>query len=120
MPPLFTSTEQHTAVLLSELLTCNPFTPKRRELERAILGNDYEDPSSPNIGEHSRRLFSPNLVKLGAAGKLTDKARETILQRKGKGKLPAKDFTLYRDLAFLALFDEVRDYFIKKIEIYDN
>jgi DNA-binding NtrC family response regulator len=117
MPPLFTSTEQHTAVLLSELLACNPFTPKRQELERAILGNDYEDPSSPNFGEHSQRLFSPNLVKLGAAGKLADKARETILQRKGKGKLPAKDFTLYRDLAFLALFDEVRDYFIKKIEL---
>ena len=117
MPPLFTSTEQHTAVLLSELLACNPFTPKRRELERAILGNDYEDPSSPSFGEHSRRLFSPNLVKIGAAGKLADKARETILQRKGKGKLPAKDFTLYRDLAFLALFDEVRDYFIKKIEL---
>jgi DNA-binding NtrC family response regulator len=117
MPPLFTSTEQHTAVLLSELLACNPFTPKRQELERAILGNDYEDPSSPSFGEHSRRLFSPNLVKIGAAGKLADKARETILQRKGKGKLPAKDFTLYRDLAFLALFDEVRDYFIKKIEL---
>ena len=117
MTQLFSSDERRSAENLSSLLACNPFTPKRRELERAILGNDYEDPSSPSIGEHSQRLFSPNLVKLGAAGKLADKARETILQRKGKGKLQAKEFALYRDLAFLALFDEVRDYFIEKIEL---
>ena len=87
MTQLFSSDERLLAKNLSSLLACNPFTPKRRELERTILGNDYEDPSSPSIGEHSQRLFSPNLVKLGAAGKLADKARENILQRKGKGKL---------------------------------
>ena len=81
------------------------------------MGDDYEKPSPTFAGEHGQRLFSPNLVKLGAAGKLADKAREAILQRKSKGKLPARDFTLYRDLAFLALFDEVRDYFIEKIEL---
>ncbi|MBT3570669.1 MAG: hypothetical protein HN494_17605, partial [Opitutae bacterium] len=111
MTQLFSVDERHSAENLSSLLVCNPFTSKRQELERAILGDNYENPSTPNAGEHSLRLFSPNLVKLGAAEKLADKARETILQRKSKGKLPARDFALYRDLAFLALFDEVRDYF---------
>ena len=117
MTQLFSSDERRSAENLSSLLACNPFTPARQELERAILGKDYEESVPSNHGEYRHRLFSPNLVKLGAAGKLAGKARETILQRKGKGKLSAKDFALYRDLAFLALFDEVRDYFIEKIEL---
>ena len=117
MPQLFSVAERHSAETLSSLHLCHPFTSKRQELERAILGDNYENPSPPNAGEHSLRLFSPNLVKLGAAEKLADKARATILQRKSKGKLPGGVFGRYRDLAFLALFDEVRDYFIKKIEL---
>lgn len=117
MPKIFTSTERGMAENLAALLACNPFTVERRELERAILGDDYEESSPPNSRENRRRLFSPNLAKLGAAGKLAIKARKNILERKGKGKLTAREFALYRDIVFLALFDEVRDYFIEKIEL---
>ena len=117
MTQLFSIDERRAAENLSNLLACNPFTPKRQVLERAILGDDYEEPIRASSGDYNQRLFSPNLIKLGAAGKLAEKARETILRCKSKGKLPARDFTLYRDLVFLALFDEVRDYFIEKIEL---
>ena len=62
------------------------------------------------------RFFSPNLAKLGVAIKLAEKTRASILDRRKKGSLSARDFNLYRDLAFLTLFDEVREPFIDKIE----
>lgn len=116
MTQLFSPDERRSAENLSGLLACNPFTSTRRELERTILGNAYEDPLSHKRGFHRRRRFSPNLAKLGIAAKLAEKARVSILNRRKKGSLSARDFNLYRDLAFLALFDEVREPFIDKIE----
>ena len=115
MTSLFSEDERRTAENISALLACNPFTPARRELERAILGNAYEEPGSSKAGVHRRRMFSPNLAKLGIASKLAEKMRSSILERRGKGKLSARDFTLYRDLIFLTIFDEVREDFVEKI-----
>jgi transcriptional regulator with PAS, ATPase and Fis domain len=61
-------------------------------------------------------MFSPNLVKLGIASTFAQKARPSIIELSKKGKLKARDFNLYRDLAFLALLDEIRQPFIAKIE----
>ncbi|MBO93358.1 MAG: hypothetical protein CMI32_00460 [Opitutales bacterium] len=115
MPQLFTSADREIAENLSALLVCNPFTPTRQEVERSILGDAYEKPVSTQSSGR-RRLFSPNLAKLGIAAQFAEKARSSILAQRGKGKLSARDFALYRDLAFLALFDEVREPFIGKIE----
>ncbi|MFP6900765.1 MAG: sigma 54-interacting transcriptional regulator [Opitutales bacterium] len=116
MIQLFSPDERHTAENLSRLLACNPFTPTRRELERAILGDSYEKSVPSKVGVHRRRMFSPNLAKLGIASKLAEKMRLSILERREKGKLSARDFTLYRDLVFLTIFDEVRGAFVEKID----
>lgn len=112
----FSTDDRHLAESLSQLLICNPFTPKRRELEQTILGTSYEEPQQTQPGFHRRRMFSPNLVKLGIAGDFADRARPWILEQSKGGTLRARDFNLYRDLAFLALFDEIRQPFITKIE----
>jgi len=116
MNQLFSPDERPTIENLSKLLACNPFTFERRELEKAILEDAYEEPFKPTMGEYRRRLFSPNLARLGIAAKLAEKARSSILERRGKGKLPARDFTMYRNLAFLTIFDEAREAFVGKIE----
>ena len=116
MTELFSSDERYSAENLSALLACNPFTSARRGLERTILGENYRETDTTQLPLPRRRLFSPNLAKLGIAAKLAEKTRTSILERRQKGELAARDFNLYRDLVFLALFDEVRDPFIEKIE----
>lgn len=116
MPALFSSRERRQAEDLSGLLFCNPFTPERRGLERNILGARYREPSPPAPGDSPRRVFSPNLAELGLAAKLSERARPKALSLRKQGKLRAKDFELYRDLAFLTLFDEARDAFVAIIE----
>ena len=109
--------ELEVAEKLAALLGCNPFSVRRKQLEKEILGKDYETPRVSKPGEYERRTFSPNLAKLGIAGQLAEKARSSILPKRKKGKLPAREFNLYRDLVFLTLFDEVRDSFIDKIDL---
>ena len=109
--------EREVAEKLAALLGCNPFSGRRKQLEKEILGKDYETPRVSKPGEYERRTFSPNLAKLGIAGQLAEKARSSILPKRKKGKLPAREFNLYRDLVFLTLFDEVRDSFIDKIDL---
>ncbi|MBL63749.1 MAG: hypothetical protein CMI30_10125 [Opitutae bacterium] len=116
MNQLFFPDERPKVENLSRLLACNPFTSERRNLEKGILGDAYEATATPQTGNFHRRLFSPNLVRLGVAAKLAEKARSSILERRATEKLSARDFSIYRDLAFLTIFDEVREPFIAKIE----
>ena len=116
MSGIFSPADRRMAENLAALLACNPFTPQRQELERAILGKDYRNPKPFKQVDAPKRLFSPNLVRLGISAKLAENARSKILGSRKRGGLSARDFELYRDLVFLTLFDEVRESFVEKIQ----
>jgi hypothetical protein len=92
------------AGVLAELVWCNPFLPRRVELERAALGDDFVPGGEVwHLGAPQREdATSPNLPRLTArAEALLQAAHERLL---AGAAASAADVVLYRDLVFYALY----------------
>jgi transcriptional regulator with AAA-type ATPase domain len=97
--------ERQRAVALAELVWCNPFLPRRVELERAALGDAFVGAgevwhkASPTADP---RAASPNWPRLAerAEGLVT-----ALHDRLAAGaRASAEDSVLYRDLVFYVLY----------------
>ncbi len=103
MNPLFSRTQLPVMQLLSELAYCNPFIPRRIELERELLGSafDEQDAEWNRVGDTS--TIAGNVVRVvELATGLVDGARDRLAS--GKCKSTGKALDVYRDAALLVLY----------------
>jgi len=94
--------ERAVTTALAELTWCNPFEPRRIELERVALGERFiaHDAVWHERGEASS---SPNLDALeSAAGELSELLGRRLGER---GGCPAEEARLYRDLVLYLQFN---------------
>ena len=108
--PLFESArEREVATALAELTYCNPFQPRRVELERAALGDRFLD---YDVVWHERGEAERNNPNLGAlertAAELAGDLRERLRHRRS---VPAPEALVYRDLVFYLLFSRHEEEF---------
>lgn len=99
--------ERRTAVALAELTYCNPFQPRRVELERRALGDAFVD---HDVVWHERGeadLNNPNLEALEDAAA----RRVAVLGgRLGGGEtVPVEEARVYRDLVLYLLFNRYQE-----------
>lgn len=103
MKPLFSRSDLPIVQLLSELAYCNPFIPRRIELERELLGDafDVADASWNRIGDTS--TIAGNVVRVvQLATRLVDDARARLASGSCKPPVPVLD--VYRDAVLLVLY----------------
>ena len=102
---LFTDAERTLAKTIAEISFANPFLPKRVELERAALGDQF-DPSSRPFWSWSLNdeLDRPNLVQLSKKVlSLTEGLRTKLLNAT---QASDDELLLYSDLVWYALYYE--------------
>jgi MoxR-like ATPase len=85
---------------LSRLATANPFLPERVELERAILGDDFEE-ASPVWSKRLDRE-NPNVVKLASRAEAA--ARSIRGRLDPQTTLSPENGRLYEELLFYVLY----------------
>jgi hypothetical protein len=105
MRTLFTGDrERETATALAQLTWCNPFEPRRVDLERRALGDAFVD---HHVVWHERgeaERNNPNLDRLReAASDLATTLGERLDDR--LAAVAEDEATVYRDLAFYLLFN---------------
>ncbi len=91
--------------LIAQIPYTNPFTRERVELEKGILGKEYQDPSA-NPGARRSDLQSntnlANIIKIAYAW--AEKARVALY----KGEIQTQEaFTIYEDITFLITYYEL-------------
>ncbi len=99
-----TPAERRKLASLSELTHCNPFEPRRIELEQQVLGDPFveENVNAWSRTEATDRQERPNIVRINewASGVL-----EVLRKRQlAKGVLEGNDVALYDDLATYHLY----------------
>src|SRR5438552_6724103 len=105
---LFNDAQCELAELVSRLIDCNPFLPERRELERQILGSDF-DASSPDIWSNRPGFGeSPNIHRVA------ERVAELVAEVRagweaGKVQLNAAQRRLYEDSVLVHLYHTYRD-----------
>jgi DNA-binding NtrC family response regulator len=112
--PLFTPAQRRLCSLIAELGYANPFLPKRIELERQILGDQFEaghevwslPQEMPAINANLQRVdqWTAELIR-AAAARLADGVA-----------YDQRDAELYADAALYALFNEYRVHLQELIE----
>lgn len=108
---LFTDTERTLAETISNISFANPFLPKRVELERQALGDQF-DPNTRPFWSWSLNdeLDRPNIVKLTQKVlSLTEESRSKLLSGE---EASGKELLLYSDLVWYVLYYE---HFAKRI-----
>lgn len=90
------SAERQEAEHFSRLTWCNPFTPERQELERALLGKRYREPDMGAVGSISANMD----LLLPKLSNLLDKVRTRV----AKAHPAERDLHLYRDLILFHLY----------------
>jgi len=109
--------ERGVAAALAELTWCNPFLPRRVELERAALGDGFVD---YDVVWHERgdRDSNPNLDALEAtAARLAGTLRQRF---DAAPAVPEEEARLYRDLVFYLLYDRYQDDFLALVPEADE
>lgn len=88
---------------LSDLSHCNPFLPERLELEREVLGGEYDDAHGVWSKHDDHRI---NVERLrGRVEPLVNALRERII---GGARVDDDELVLYEDLALYFLYDDLR------------
>ena len=116
---LFESDRERTvATALAEITYCNPFQPRRVELERDALGDAFVP---YDVVWHERGELDRNNPNLGAlestAAELADVFRGRIAETPG---LAAEELRIYRDLVFYLVFNRYQDDFLALIPAEDE
>jgi transcriptional regulator with AAA-type ATPase domain len=102
---IFTDAERTLAQAIADISFANPFLPKRVELEKAALGNQF-DPSTRPFWSWSMNdeLDRPNVVKLTTAViSLTEQIRTKLLTAT---QASDDELRLYSDLVWYVLYYE--------------
>lgn len=104
--PLFAPSDRPFCTTLAELAYCNPFLPRRTELERQALGSDFDDRYAQWNVERDVAAEQPNLARLL-------ERTEQILQRvRTSGRdwrtATAEERTTYEDLVLFAAYHRLR------------
>lgn len=104
---VFTESEADEARLFSELVHTNPFTPARLEVERALLGDDFEELGpvwslDPNEDRERKNL---TLLRVRAEA-LVRTVRGRLLQRP---RCPTEALLQYQDLLLYTLYERFED-----------
>ena len=104
----FSHQELAFAKLLSELIACNPFTSRRSEIEREILGSEFQQSEKDWTLSPSQYRTTKNLDAI-------HQKTETVLHRitsnlKPREQISPKDFDGFLDLANYALFHRNRNH----------
>jgi transcriptional regulator with AAA-type ATPase domain len=104
--PLFSPIERQTAAANTELAYSNPFTPRRIELDRTALGDEFDDGCAFwNIQPNEHDDY-PNVHRLvNKADRLVRAARQR--QQCGRKFAPGED-ELLRDLVLFCMYDRLR------------
>jgi hypothetical protein len=109
--------ERGVAAALAELTWCNPFLPRRVELERSALGQgfvDYDDVWH----ERGDRDSNPNLDALeSTAACLAGTLRQRL---DAVPAVPREEARLYRDLVFYLLYNRYQDDFLALVPEADE
>jgi DNA-binding NtrC family response regulator len=105
---------------IAELNYTNPFTSKRLELEQVVLGSEFEPEELPfwshsNVQNPQRRR---NVVKVAAKAKSLLQRLRLELQRGGMAQ--GEHRSLYVDLTYFVLFDELLDAWEYPAAIHQN
>ena len=101
---LLSSNERQAATALAELAFCNPFLPRRMELERAALGKNFVDRSPVMHRSEGLALedMFPNWHTLRSESeRMATKARERLVAGR---KASRPELAVYQDLALYCLF----------------
>ncbi|MBL9121825.1 MAG: sigma-54-dependent Fis family transcriptional regulator [Phycisphaerae bacterium] len=106
---LFTARDRRTAEALAELTYCNPFRPRRIELERIALGAAYVESSLPWNQQGELIDDHPNVLRLVAlARSLAARARDGLVR--GNAAADA-DLALYEDIVVFLAYHDWRERF---------
>jgi len=101
---LFSASDRRIASAIAQLTYCNPFRPRRIELERAALGRAYVDASPPWNTRGDIIEDHPNVVRLlEKAGTLAAQVG-AALRRGVRGS--DEDLRLYEDIVVFVLYHE--------------
>src|SRR5437764_14934705 len=93
---LFTSAERGFAEAVADLCYCNPFLPERIELERAALGEAFDESSAVWSRHAHCEHDRPNVARLNER---TQQLVAQLRQRLDGGEKPARDeFQVYAEL----------------------
>lgn len=101
---LFTSNERQSAKALAELAFCNPFLPRRIDLERTALGTDFVERSPVMHRSEGLTLedMFPNWHTLRSESeRMATKARERLIAGR---KATRPELAVYQDLVLYCLF----------------
>lgn len=119
MATLFESDRERTmATSLAEITYCNPFRPRRVELEREALGDEFV---SYDVVWHERGELdrnNPNLKALeSAASELAETFRRRLVEDPDQ---PVEDVRIYRDLIFYLVFNRYEEDLLSLIPAEDE
>ena len=98
--------------LISKLVYCNQFSGKRYDLEKDLLGREFEKPRSGIRSRENLQKENNNILKLtkltkDLANKLLPKL-DKISDNQNFDEM-VKEYKLLRDLAYFILYSECRD-----------
>ena len=101
---IFTRDQWPIAQKLAEIVYCNPFEEERWQLEREVLGKDYQERYRYVAPGGAEELLAPNLEKLlGMALELMESARSRLA---GAKDLVLAERLAYENLTHFVVFHE--------------
>ena len=104
--PLFTRADRQFAQAVADLSHCNPFLPERIELERAALGDAFEEASAVWSRHGDLQPERQNVLRVNArTERLVADLRERLFQG---AKASGSEFSLYEDLVNYLLYQRYR------------
>ena len=112
--PLLNATDRKFLQALSRLSYCNPFLPERMELERVVLGSDFDEASAVWSLRHEWDGERANVERLTALVEpMAERLREELA---GGASAERHELLLYEDLILYLLYYRFRDSLRQTIE----
>jgi len=106
---LFSASDRRIASAIAQLTYCNPFRPRRIELERAALGGAYVDASPPWNTRGDVIEDHPNVVRLLEKARALAEQIGSALRSGTRGS--DEDLRLYEDVVVFVLYHAWRHRF---------
>ncbi len=116
--PLFQSKDRKFAQVVSDLVHTNPFLPERIELERDVLGKEFDESSSVWNRRAEDKEDRANVVKIHA--RVETLVAKTCEQLTSGVTASEEDQILYRDLVTHLLYYRYWDSFSATLEESDR
>ena len=104
--PLFTKKDYHFACTVADIAYCNPFLPRRIELERNALGADFKERDADWNVRVTREDDIPNVMVLrNLADSMLERTRKRLLR---KVEHTQDERAVYDDLVLFVLYHRYR------------